>query len=127
MVGVEALLPGGERLHWPTIAGMAVGLAGAALLFAPDAGSQAIDHNLVVGFVLLQFGMAGWSFGSIIQRRKAGKAHPIVAGGVQQLAAGLAMIPIAAAARDWTIHWDLRGVAAICYLIVFGSLVGYSA
>src|SRR5665811_1195428 len=68
MVGVEALLPGGDRLHPPTIAGMAVGLAGAALLFTPDAGAGAIDHKLIVGFLLLQFGMAGWSFGSIIQR-----------------------------------------------------------
>ena len=127
MVGVEALLPGGERLHGPTIAGMGVGLAGAALLFAPDAGAQSIDHKLVVGFLLLQFGMAGWSFGSIIQRRKTGKAHPVVAGGVQQLAAGVAMIPVTAISRDWTIHWNFRGVAAICYLITFGSLVGYSA
>ncbi len=33
MVGVEALLPGGERLHWPTIGGMARGASrrGAAL------------------------------------------------------------------------------------------------
>ena len=30
MVGVEALLPGGERLHAPTIGGMAVGLLGAS-------------------------------------------------------------------------------------------------
>jgi drug/metabolite transporter (DMT)-like permease len=127
MVGVEALLPGGERLHPPTIAGMLVGLAGAAILFAPDAGAQSIDRNLVFGFLLLQFGMAGWSFGSIIQRRKTGKAHPVVAGGVQQLAAGLAMIPVALISRDWTIHWNVRGVSAICYLITFGSLVGYSA
>ena len=127
MVGVEALLPGGARLHAPTIAGMAVGLAGAALLFTPDAGAGAIDHKLVIGFLLLQFGMAGWSFGSIIQRRKAGQAHPVVAGGVQQLAAGLAMIPVAAISQDWTVHWNFRGVAAICYLITFGSLVGYSA
>src|SRR5215475_11661089 len=35
MVGVEALLPGGARLHAPTIGGMAIGLAGAALLFSP--------------------------------------------------------------------------------------------
>lgn len=126
MVGVEALLPGGARLHAPTIAGMAVGLAGAALLFTPDAGT-AIDHKLVIGFVLLQFGMAGWSFGSIIQRRKAGKAHPVVAGGVQQMAAGLAMIPVALASGNLTIHWNTRGVSAILYLITFGSLVGYSA
>ena len=127
MVGVEALLPGGDRLHAPTIAGMAIGLAGAALLFAPDAGAGAIDHRLVTGFILLQFGMAGWSFGSIIQRRKAGKAHPVVAGGVQQMAAGLAMIPVALASGNLTVHWSTRGVSAILYLVVFGSLVGYSA
>ena len=127
MVGVEALLPGGARLHAPTIAGMAVGLAGASLLFTPDAGAGAIDQKLVIGFLLLQFGMAGWSFGSVIQRRKAGKAHPVVAGGVQQLAAGLAMIPIALASGNLTVHWNTRGVSAILYLITFGSLVGYSA
>jgi drug/metabolite transporter (DMT)-like permease len=131
MVGVEALLPGGDRLHAPTVAGMAVGLAGAALLFTPDAGAGPgagmIDHKLVVGFVVLQLGMAGWSFGSIIQRRKAGKAHSVIAGGVQQLAAGLAMIPVTLVSGDLTVHWSVRGVSAIIYLIIFGSLVGYSA
>jgi drug/metabolite transporter (DMT)-like permease len=71
--------------------------------------------------------MAGWSFGSIIQRRKAGKAHPVVAGGVQQLAAGVAMIPLALLSGDLTVHWSTRGVTAILYLVTFGSLVGYSA
>jgi len=33
-------------------------------------------------------------------------------GGVQQLAAGLAMIPVAIISRDWTIHWNVRGVSA---------------
>jgi len=127
MVGVEALLPGGDRLHVPTIAGMAVGLAGAALLFTPDPGAGAINHKLIAGFLLLQIGTAGWSFGSIIQRRKAGKAHPVIAGGVQQMAAGLAMIPVALASGNLTVHWSTRGVSAIVYLIVFGSLVGYSA
>ena len=96
MVGAEALLPGGERLHAPTIAAMAVGLAGASLLFTPDLGTHAFDHNLLNGFLILQIGMAGWSFGSIYQRRKAGKAHPIVAGGVQQLAAGLMLLAVRA-------------------------------
>jgi len=47
MVGVEALLPGGARLHAPTIAGMAVGLAGAAVLFTPDAGAGATSSRFV--------------------------------------------------------------------------------
>ena len=127
MVGAEALLPGGERLHPPTIGGMLVGLAGAALLVTPDAGGSAIDRNLLNGFLILQIGMAGWAFGSIYQRRKAGQAHAIVAGGVQQLAAGLMLAPFALLIPQPPIHWSARGVGALFYLVCFGSLVGYSA
>src|ERR1017187_3165726 len=79
MVGFEALLPGGERLHGPTIGGMLLGLAGACLLVSPALGSQAANHALLAGFLVLQVGIAGWSFGSIYQRRKSGPAHPVVA------------------------------------------------
>ncbi len=127
MVGAEALLPGGERLHAPTIGGMLVGLLGASLLFTPDSGPHAIDRNLLNGFLILQLGMAGWSFGSIYQRRKAGKAHPVIAGGVQQLAAGLILAPFALAIPEHPVHWSVRGASALLYLVVFGSLVGYSA
>lgn len=127
MVGAEALLPGGERLHFPTVAAMAVGLAGACLLFTPDPGMRGIDRNLLHGFLMLQIGMAGWSFGSIYQRRNAGKAHPAIAGGVQQLAAGLALAPFALAIPQPPIHWSVRGVSALFYLVIFGSIVGYSA
>ena len=127
MVGVEALLPGGESLHAPTIGAMALGLAGAALLVTPGAGPQGAGHSLLVGFLVLQIGMAGWSFGSIYQRRNAGKAHPVVAGGIHQLAEALAMVPFAWLGRHQPIHWSTRGVGALLYLVVFGSLVGYSA
>jgi drug/metabolite transporter (DMT)-like permease len=127
MVGAEALLPGGERLHGPTIAAMGVGLAGACLLFTPDVGLHAIDHNLVNGFLMLQVGMAGWCFGSIYQRRKAGRAHPAIAGGVQQLAAGLMLLPFVFVFPQPAVHWSLRGVSALFYLVFFGSIVGYSA
>jgi len=127
MVGAEALLPGGERLHAPTIGGMAVGLAGAALLFTPDPGTHAIDRNLLNGFLMLQIGMAAWSFGSIYQRRKAGKAHPVIAGAVQQLAAGVILAPLVVAIPQPAVHWSARGVGALLYLICFGSIVGYSA
>jgi drug/metabolite transporter (DMT)-like permease len=127
MVGVEALLPGGARLHGPTIGGMAVGLAGACLLFTPDPGSHSVNSRIVQGFLLLQLGMAGWSFGSIYQRRNAGKAHPVIAGAVQQLAAGLILAPFALLIHEHPIHWSARGVSALLYLVFFGSIVGYSA
>jgi drug/metabolite transporter (DMT)-like permease len=127
MVGVEAVFPGGERLHAPTIGGMAVGLIGASLLFTPDAGGYGIDRNLLNGFLMLQLGMAGWSIGSIYQRRQMGKTHPIIAGGVQQLAAGLILAPFALIIREHPIHWSSRGAMALLYLVFFGSIVGYSA
>jgi drug/metabolite transporter (DMT)-like permease len=124
MVGVEALL-GGEPLHGPTIGGMAVGLLGAALLFNNDKGPHAV--SFLTGFLILQFSMAAWSFGSIFQRRQGGTAHPVVAAGVQQLAAGLILAPFALAIPEHPIHWSARGVLALIYLILFGSIVGYSA
>jgi drug/metabolite transporter (DMT)-like permease len=127
MVGLEALLPGGARLHPPTLAGMAVGLAGAALLVSPDFSRHTIDRHLLKGFLILQLGMAAWCFGSIYQRRKAGPAHPVVVGGVQQLIAGLVFLPLIAVFREHPIEWHSRGVAALWYLVIFGSIVGYSA
>jgi drug/metabolite transporter (DMT)-like permease len=127
MVGFEALLPGGERLHAPTIGGMVIGLVGASFLFTPDLGGHGIDRNVLHGFLLLQVGLAGWSFGSIYQRRQAGKAHPVIAGAVQQLAAGLILAPFALALHEHPVDWSARGVGALLYLICFGSIVGYSA
>ena len=127
LVGVEALLPGGERLHAPTIGGMVVGLLGASLLFTNDLSGQAIDRKVLDGFLLLQLGMAAWSFGSIYQRRQSGKAHSVVAGGVQQLAAGCILLPFAIVLPEPAIHWSAHGVAALLYLVCFGSIVGYSS
>ena len=127
LVGVEALLPGGERLRAPIIGGMIVGLLGASLLFTADLTANAIDRRLLDGFLILQLGMASWSFGSIYQRRRIGKAHSVVAGGVQQLAAGLVLLPFALAIPEEPVRWSARGVAALLYLVCFGSIVGYSA
>src|SRR5260370_42666975 len=56
LVGLEALLPGGQRLHWPTIFGMLIGLCGAALLVAPDVLGHSMSKNTLAGFLILQLG-----------------------------------------------------------------------
>jgi drug/metabolite transporter (DMT)-like permease len=127
MVGAEALLPGGEPLHLPTILGMLVGLGGAALLFAPDMHTHTFHAGLLNGFLVLQLGMAGWAFGSIYQRRQVTGSHPIVIGAVQQLAAGLSFLPLTLLFHEHAVVWSWHGVAALLYLVVFGSIVGYSA
>jgi drug/metabolite transporter (DMT)-like permease len=127
LVGLEALLPGGQRLHWPTIFGMLIGLGGAALLVAPDILGHGLGQNTLAGFLILQVGMSSWSLGSIFQKRQESHVHPIVVGAVHQLAAGLAALPFALLVHEHPIAWNWRGAGAVAYLVTFGSIVGYSS
>jgi drug/metabolite transporter (DMT)-like permease len=127
MLGIEAALPGGTRLHGPTILAMLVGLFGTLLLVAPAATASGFGGPILKGFLVLQFGCAGWSLGSILQRRHTTKAHPIVSGAVQQFATGLVYIVPAFLIHPEPIRWTGRGMSAVFYLVTFGSIVGYSA
>ena len=127
MIGIEALIPGGARLHGPTLFGMLVGFTGTLLLVAPSAIHEGVRGPILQGFLLLQFGCCGWAVGSILQRRHTTTAHPVVSGAVQQLATGLAFLGPALLTRTQPIHWSNRSLGAVIYLITFGSVVGYSA
>ena len=127
MIGIDALIPGGERLHGPTIFAMLVGLVGTTLLVAPEIVREGFGGPLVRGFVLLQVGAAGWCLGSILQRRHQTTAHPVVTGAVQQLATGIAFAIPAALSKPNPLAWTGRSIGAVAYLVVFGSIVGYSA
>ncbi len=128
MVGVEALMPEGEALHWPTIAGMLVGLSGVVFLVARTAFSARSGYTpaMVVAFVFLQLGLCSWSLGSILQRKQASKAHPFVSGAVQQFASGVAFL-IPALIFHTRMNWTPRGIGALAYLALFGGIIGYSA
>ncbi len=126
MVGMEALFPGGEKLTKGTAVGMAAGLAGAGLLVGPDAFSQGFSGNVVRGFLLLQIGSISWGLGSILQKLRKAEMHPVASAAVQQFAAGLAFLPVALV-ENAPAHWDAKGIGALLYLTVFGSIVGYTS
>jgi drug/metabolite transporter (DMT)-like permease len=130
-VGIDALLPGGERLHGPTIRGLLIGFAGVLLLVAPAAWSALTQHTfasggaVVLAFFILQVSGASWALGSLLQRNRRLRAHPFVLGGVQQLSTGLALL-LPSVFQVSSAHWTARGMAAIVYLAIFGGIVGYS-
>jgi drug/metabolite transporter (DMT)-like permease len=127
MIGIDASIPGGERLHGPTIFAMLVGLVGTILLVAPEIVSEGFGGPLVRGFLVIELGCGGWCLGSILQRRHQTKAHPVVSGAVQQLATGLAFAVPALFAKPHPSTWSARSIGAVVYLVIFGSIVGYSA
>jgi drug/metabolite transporter (DMT)-like permease len=126
MIGLEAAL-GGEKPHLPTIGGILVGCIGVVLLVAPTGADAHFTRNMIPGFLILQFGCLMWCGGSLLQRRQPTKAHPVVSGAVQQLATGLAFIAPALLIPHPATTWTWRSTWALLYLVVFGSIVGYSA
>jgi len=127
MTGVEALLPRGERLRLPAILGMMIGLTGTVILVSRDGFGHAVPGGLLSGFLLLQLGCCGWAVGSVLQRRYVTAAHPVVSGAVQQLATGLVAAVPALFIDPHLPHLTTRSVLALGWLVVFGSIVGYSA
>jgi len=127
LVGIDAFILGGTRLNRMTVIGLLVGFAGAMLLIGPDALDVKTGASTLAGFLVLQAGSICWTTGSLLQRRQETLAHPIVSAGVQQLAVGIVVLTAAAIVPEHPIHWNARGVGALIYLVIFGSLVGYSA
>ena len=127
LVGLEALIPGGDRLTWPVTVGLAIGLCGTALLVTPGAGALQITPAVWTGFLILQIGSFCWNAGSILQRRWKTETHPILTGAVQQMAVGLVCLGLVAAIPQRPVHWNWTGVAGVAWLVTFGSIVAYSA
>lgn len=125
--GMESALPSGERLTLRKILGILIGFAGVIILFAPDlAGS--FDRAFLKGVIVLVFVPFFWSAGSIYSKHHPIQCHPLVAAGAQTLIAGLILTLTGTLLGEWgefSLNW--RGMAAIAYLIVFGSIVGYSS
>lgn len=129
MVGVEAALRGGESFTRRGVGGLLIGFSGILLLVWPDltAGGE-WGRNFAAGLIALQVACVGWALGSAYSRRHAREENVLGAAALQMIFGGLFLLIAASARGEWrdlTFTW--RTAAAELYLIVFGSLVGYSA
>ena len=126
MVGMDALLPGGRKPLTSTLGGLMVGLVGVVSLILPAAVREGIGGHTLAGFLILQLSAAGWVAGALLQKRVKARSFPLVSGAVQQLAAGLATLVPAAAFEKLPHSIPLRPGLAVAYLVIFGSIVGFS-
>jgi drug/metabolite transporter (DMT)-like permease len=119
----ERHAPGGRALF-----GTALGLSGVALLLGPTGlGEQRIDP---LGAAAVLFAAFAWAFGSLLSRRFAPAASPLQATALQMLAGGALLLAASAATGEWGrfsfAHVSVRSWVALVYLMVFGSLIGYT-
>ncbi|HLB78223.1 MAG TPA: EamA family transporter [Candidatus Dormibacteraeota bacterium] len=117
----------GQRLRPLAILGLALGFGGVALLLESP-GSGAIDP---LGAAIAVVAPVFWALGSVYSRRVSLPTRPLVATAMQMLCAGgLYLVAGVAAGELGRVHLSrVSGASALAlvYLIIFGSLVGYSA
>lgn len=112
----------GERPAAREWAGLGLGFVGVVLLCL---GSDLRADPLAMG--LLMMAPLGWALGSILARRLA-LPSGLMSAASQMVAGGLAMLvlsPLVGEPLPHAVSW--RSGLALAYLVVFGSLVGFSA
>jgi len=127
MAFFDAVLPGSTgRAPVRVIAGLLLGFLGTILLVG--ASPSAILSADLRGPIALTGASASWAFGSILYKRQHPRASPYVSAAVQMLAGGAVVIALGLALGEAArVHLTATGVEALFYLVVFGSLVGYSS
>jgi drug/metabolite transporter (DMT)-like permease len=125
MTGIEAALPRGESITARQILGMLIGFAGLLLLLSPDLNS-AIDRNFLKGILGLLVAPASWAAGSIYSKYRGVKTDPLMAASLQMTIGGLILLLAGMVLGEHrNLVYDSRGLAAVVYLVIFGSIVGY--
>ena len=116
-----------ERVTWRETLGIGIGFAGIALLVQPWEGF-AFDP---VGVFLMLFASVTWAAGSLYARTAPLPVRPLVGTAMEMIAGGIALGLAGLVAGELG---DLRladisfaSTMGFVYLIVFGSLVGFTA
>lgn len=123
---------GGSRQK-PTVgvmAGILFGLAGVAVLVVHPGGpdNSGVD---TIGILALLFASMSWSFGSLYSRIAKLPTSPLMSTALQMIVGGVLLGIASIFLDDWTkLHLteiSLRSWIALGYLIVFGSILAYTA
>jgi drug/metabolite transporter (DMT)-like permease len=115
----------GDQPPRASLAGTAVGFIGVALLLRPG-GDATVTGVLVVVAAALS-----WALGTFLSSRLPMPGDAVTTAGIQGLAGGLLLIPIGMALSDGEslnpADWSTRSLLGLLYLVVFGSIFGYTA
>lgn len=111
------------------IAGLALGIAGMLVLIGPGRiGGGPIDP---IGAGVVLAGTMAWSVGSIYSRTLMRHESPLHTSAVQMLAGGAAVTLISLLAGEFgRLDWaavSTRSIVSMVYLVLVGSVIGYSA
>lgn len=139
---MEWLLPGGERLRLRGQLGIILGFVGLAILIWPSVRQRVLtalfrhahiagqpdSSRQILAIIVLLLGAFSFTCGSVLSRRSRLTLDPLVCAGWEMLVASVCDLTVGTAFHQWShAHWTHTAIAAIGYLILFGSLGGFTA
>jgi drug/metabolite transporter (DMT)-like permease len=126
LLGIDAGL-NHTRIGLAPLAGLLLGLVGVALL----SGLGDSHGTSVVGVLIILAAAAAWALGTIMAGRVTIPSSAALASGMELLAGGAALLVLSAATGEFSsVHLSAvstRSWLALGYLIVFGSILAFSA
>jgi drug/metabolite transporter (DMT)-like permease len=129
MVILEPLFGSKSRPSRRVQLGLLVGFAGVAMLGGAPSGSG--GTQAVLGSILILGGCASWAAGSLYVRKAPAPKSPLVLVSMQMLTGGV-VLGVMSLALGEPFSFDpgevtARSLLALVYLVIFGSLIAYSA
>ena len=114
----------GKRLPSSAYLGFGLGFVGLAFLIDPF-GEGHVDR---VGAIVIILGALSWSAGSLYSRGAALPKRPLVSAGLGAICGGILLLVVSIAGGELgEAVWTADSLLAVAYLIVVGSLVGFTA
>jgi drug/metabolite transporter (DMT)-like permease len=121
---------GGVRPNVGVFLGLFLGTLGIIVLIDPAnlVGGLSVD---IVGALVLLGSSICWAVGSIYSRRASLPSSPAIANGMEMLIGGVGLLVVGTLTGEWSSFHPAaitaRSVLAVAYLIVFGSIIGFSS
>jgi drug/metabolite transporter (DMT)-like permease len=125
----EAVAPQGEGLRAKGWVGVGIGFAGLLVLLSPGL-REGRHGNMgqMIGGVFALVCALSWSAGSILARHAKMAVSPFASAGWQMMLAGIFNLMVMLSMGSYRhAQWGLKAYGSLAYLVVFGSLVGYTA
>lgn len=128
-------ITGGARPRWNTALGLLLGFTGIILLIGPvplsGIGSPPSAGVHPLGAAVLLVASLGWSIGTLYSRRAQLPSSLLLSTAMGMLSGGIILLILSAASGEWS-RFHLSAVSArsllgLLFLVIFGSLLGFSA
>ena len=126
---LEWFRPGGSRPPGVVLLGILLGFLGVGLLVLP--GQEGGGHVDLTPVLLLMCSTFAWALASVMSRTADLPASAPLVSGMEMLAGGVLLMLASLAAGEWAgfapAGITLKSALAFLYLVVFGSLVTFTA